>query len=105
MMKKLLLFVFLIAFLSSCKNQGNADDVQWSLNNCDGDNFICPDGSIVMRVPPDCEFEECPEMKYDKCSDPKREYWKHDTRECPYITLKCDTGKDRFDDECGCGCE
>lgn len=90
--------------LSSCSNM-KQDDVGWSLNNCDMDNFICPDGSIVMRVPPNCDFERCPVQVYDKCSDPKREYWKHDTRECPYITLKCDTGKNRFDDECGCGCE
>ena len=55
-----------------------------------------------MRIGQDCEFEKCSEVKYNKCTDPKREFWKHDTRECPYITLECDAGKKRFDDECGC---
>ena len=27
---------------------------------CPEDARICPDGSTVVRVPPDCEFEECP---------------------------------------------
>ena len=103
-------FIFLIpliVFAQGCSTRTHTaqDDVQFSLNNCDRDNFICPDGSIVMRIPPDCDFEACPEVKYDKCSDPKREYWKHDTRECPYIALQCESGLKKFDDECGCGCE
>lgn len=29
--------------------------------HCPEDTKICPDGSVVGRVPPDCEFEPCPE--------------------------------------------
>jgi len=27
---------------------------------CSEDAKICPDGSIVVRISPDCEFAECP---------------------------------------------
>jgi hypothetical protein len=27
---------------------------------CDGDGFICPDGSVVGRTGPKCEFAKCP---------------------------------------------
>ena len=28
---------------------------------CTEDARICPDGTAVVRIPPDCEFEECPD--------------------------------------------
>ncbi|NYZ77745.1 eight-cysteine-cluster domain-containing protein [Candidatus Micrarchaeota archaeon] len=31
---------------------------------CTMEAKLCPDGSYVGRVPPDCEFEECPQTKY-----------------------------------------
>ena len=31
-------------------------------NGCPDDAKLCPDGTFVGRVPPDCDFEECPEM-------------------------------------------
>ncbi len=30
---------------------------------CTMDAMECPDGSFVRRIPPDCEFEACPEME------------------------------------------
>lgn len=30
---------------------------------CTEDARMCPDGSAVVRIPPDCEFEPCPEVK------------------------------------------
>jgi hypothetical protein len=34
---------------------------------------MCPDGSSVARVPPDCEFEECPEIPPEQtCTDEDR---------------------------------
>lgn len=28
---------------------------------CQEDAKVCPDGSVVVRIPPDCDFEECPD--------------------------------------------
>ncbi len=30
---------------------------------CPEDTKLCPDGSTVVRIPPECEFEECPKIK------------------------------------------
>ncbi len=35
---------------------------------CTADAKICPDGSAVGRIPPDCEFAPCPEKPL-KCID------------------------------------
>ncbi len=32
---------------------------------CSEDTKVCPDGSTVSRIPPDCEFAECPETDKD----------------------------------------
>ncbi len=34
--------------------------------DCAMDVRECPDGSFVSRIPPDCEFEECPAVKIEK---------------------------------------
>lgn len=36
---------------------------------CPEDTKICPDGSIVVRVPPDCEFAPCPQEKAKSRTD------------------------------------
>lgn len=74
---------------------------------CDHDNFICSDGSIVMRTGVDCAFV-CPEEKKSDFCDygsPKRDYWHHDLRECASAVPQCDAGWEQFSDHCGCGCE
>ncbi len=51
---------------------------------CTEDARICPDGTAVVRIPPDCEFEECP------------------------ATVKCESDNDCIvfgkDGDCNCGC-
>ncbi len=54
-MRKLILILFLIIFLSGCVQEPVA---------CTQDAKLCPDGTYVGRVPPDCEFAPCP-----KCSE------------------------------------
>jgi hypothetical protein len=49
-MKKLIFLLILIIFSSGCIEQ----------KACTEEAKVCPDGSIVVRVPPDCEFEPCP---------------------------------------------
>ncbi len=73
---------------------------------CDHDNFICSDGSIVMRTGADCEFV-CPEAPTDACghTEADTQYWHHDLRECASAVPQCDAGWERFSDACGCGCE
>ena len=52
-MKKIVivLIIFSIAFLFGCEQKPVA---------CTEDARVCPDGSSVGRVAPDCEFEPCP---------------------------------------------
>jgi hypothetical protein len=52
-MKKILITLLLIIFLSGCIKQQKG---------CTEEAKICPDGSVVVRVPPDCEFEACPSL-------------------------------------------
>ena len=50
-MKKWFLILLVVILLSGCIKQQKA---------CTEEAKVCPDGSIVVRVPPDCEFEPCP---------------------------------------------
>src|SRR3989338_8752233 len=52
-MKKSLIFLLLLIFLLSCQTKAN----------CTLDAKLCPDGSAVGRVLPNCEFAPCPEKK------------------------------------------
>lgn len=74
-MNKLFIILILLILASGCVQGPVA---------CTEDARLCPDGTSVVRVPPDCEFEPCP-----KCSE-------GDTRNgtCPdgtqYLRLSCD---------------
>ncbi|MBW2984864.1 hypothetical protein KY361_07110 [Candidatus Woesearchaeota archaeon] len=51
-MKKIfVLFLLSVIVISGC------DELPKS---CTKEAKVCPDGSIVVRVPPDCEFAPCP---------------------------------------------
>lgn len=39
----------------------NPDIIEPEPVACTMEAKLCPDGSYVSRVPPDCEFEECPQ--------------------------------------------
>ncbi|MFA4887392.1 MAG: hypothetical protein WC595_04215 [Candidatus Nanoarchaeia archaeon] len=52
-MKKSLIFLLVLIFLLSCQTKAN----------CTLDAKLCPDGSAVGRVLPNCEFAHCPEKK------------------------------------------
>lgn len=56
-MKKLFILftILMIITVSGCINEEPV--------GCPEDAKICPDGTIVVRVGPDCEFEECPEIQ------------------------------------------
>lgn len=43
-------------------SQQPTSTVTTSTYECDGDARICPDGSIVGRTGPSCEFEACPPL-------------------------------------------
>lgn len=57
---------------------------QQETEGCPEDAKLCPDGTVVGRAPPDCEFEPCPVSKI--CEEDK---------DCTVF------GKDG---ECNCGC-
>ncbi|MDD1679791.1 MAG: hypothetical protein LUO93_11495 [Methanomicrobiales archaeon] len=48
-------FVLLVLVLSLCAGCLRPEPIA-----CTADAKICPDGSAVGRVPPDCEFAPCP---------------------------------------------
>lgn len=67
-MEKQLLLILLIAsmlFLSSCAQDTDTNPL--ILNNtevfCTMDAKLCPDGSSVGRIPPNCDFSPCPNSK------------------------------------------
>ncbi len=46
---------------------------------CPEDAKVCPDGTVVGRVPPDCEFEPCPAISPEQpigktICEPEKEY-------------------------------
>ncbi len=89
----------LIIFMAACaKNEQAA---------CTMDAKICPDGSGVGRIPPDCEFAPCPESNETKCDyindEPK--YMSMGMEECSRIRFQCELSREPFFDECGCGCK
>jgi hypothetical protein len=52
-MKKIILSLFLIILFSGCIKQNNPIA-------CTEEAKICPDGTAVGRIPPDCDFAPCP---------------------------------------------
>jgi hypothetical protein len=52
----LVIMFIVIIFFSACAQKPTA---------CTEEAKICPDGSAVGRIPPDCEFAECPEVPED----------------------------------------
>ena len=63
---KQILFLFVIAlfFLIGCT--GNSMDN--SRVGCTEDARLCPDGTSVVRLLPNCEFEECPTLEKHFCT-------------------------------------
>ncbi len=57
-MKRILLTLLLVSvvFVAACRTSDN----QPILGTCTLEARTCPDGSIVGRVPPKCDFEPCP---------------------------------------------
>ncbi len=52
-MRKIIILVLLsFVLISGCEEMPRA---------CTEDAKVCPDGSAVGRIPPDCEFAECPQ--------------------------------------------
>ena len=97
MMKKILiaLIIVLSIFLISC-----AKDKPVA---CTMDAKICPDGSAVGRVGPNCEFADCPAMICDYNSSIKK-YVGKSLDECQRIKFLCENNMEYFSDDCGCGC-
>lgn len=69
---------------------------------CTQDAKICPDGSAVSRVCPDCEFALCENKGCDYSSKTKTYLYKD--RACLVVDYACVEGEP-FTDNCGCGCE
>ncbi|HLC50282.1 MAG TPA: hypothetical protein VJI97_02535 [Candidatus Nanoarchaeia archaeon] len=74
---------------------------------CTMDAKACPDGTYVGRITPDCEFEECPEVKNSDCDYTQEEpkYAGKSADECSRIRFQCEESREYFTDGCGCGCK
>ena len=98
---KLVLLVFFAILLAGCKPNVA----------CSKEAKICPDGTAIGRVPPDCEFEECPKADdkvtsgcdYEK--DANKKYIGKTKDVCSRIRFQCEPERNPFFDDCGCGCE
>ena len=104
-MKHVALFsVIFLLFLAACTAQRPMA--------CTADAKICPDGSAVGRIAPDCEFAPCPEPSDTGTgtagcdySKPEPKYVGKSADECSRIRFMCELNREYFEDECGCGCK
>jgi hypothetical protein len=97
----LLLLGLFSLFVSGCTEAGTEKPVA-----CTEDAKICPDGSAVGRVAPDCEFAACPDTTTGASSTFK-EYKGTSAEQCAAIRFTCgegDTADEYFSDDNGCGC-
>ncbi len=90
------IIIFSLVFIVSCAQKPVA---------CPADAKLCPDGSAVGRVAPNCEFAPCPQSNNSGCNynNPDKTYIKQE-KNC-VINFLCVRGTRGFSDECGCGCE
>ena len=99
-MRKILLFlVIVVVYLAGCAKSNPAA--------CTQEAKICPDGSAVGRVLPNCEFAECPEANFSCNFDEGQssKYIGKSPEECSRIRFVCEQSMEYFADECGCGCK
>lgn len=70
-MKKAILLAAFLIVLSACapvaQLPSKASDRPVEPVGCTEDAKVCPDGSVVVRMGPDCEFAPCPEHGKDYC--------------------------------------
>lgn len=83
--------------LAGCTQSGSTDTPVQPVA-CTEDAKICPDGSAVGRVGPDCEFAACPAAE-----STFREYKSQSPEQCQVMRFTCD-GDEFFGDDTGCGC-
>lgn len=79
-----------------CNHQGK--NFVEEIPGCTKELKVCPDGSSVGRVPPNCEFETCP-------SEGEIKYISRDPEECSRIQFLCEPNFEPFSDDKGCGCK
>lgn len=47
----------------------NQNKVRFETEVCPLDAMICPDGTTLTRIPPSCEFPECPKESASESTD------------------------------------
>src|SRR3989338_6030712 len=98
-MKQAILFsAILLLFLAACA-------VTEQPVACTKEAKICPDGTAVGRIPPNCEFEECPTTNGCNYDSEAKKYVGKSADECSRIKFQCEQNWQYFEDECGCGCQ
>jgi len=75
---------------------------------CPADSLLCPDGFVLGREGPNCEFPECPFPVVKECdyeTDLDKNFLGKSPEECETINFLCVETHKRFSNACGCGCE
>ncbi|WP_395804987.1 hypothetical protein [Archangium minus] len=104
---------------SSAKAQGSPasqeEQVKEGGSFCGGIAGVpCPEGFACVDDPSDdCDPNNsgadcggiCQQEKKPNCDDPNRTYVSKDPDKCAAIRFVCETGKEPFFDDCGCGCQ
>jgi hypothetical protein len=112
-MLALIIGLTLILLMTGCTSKPQTFEQNPSLytgegnSKCPQDNKICPDGSFVSRVGPNCNFEACPSAPSDFCDYgiSSRDYQSKDPSQCTNMQITCQNDWTKFSDKCGCGCE
>ncbi len=110
-MKPFWLIVLMV--IGACTSPEIENEVQCTL-----EAKICPDGTAVGRIPPNCSFSECPvinapanitnssnDLSLSACGLPDAFYTSMNTSQCMVMKFRCIQGTEPFFDACGCGCK
>lgn len=72
---------------------------------CPADARLCPDGTAVGRLPPDCRFAPCPPApSCESKPGESKKYYARSPGDCALMQIDCTFGSKYFTDACGCGC-
>lgn len=83
MYKKILPTLLIAAtMLAGCHHEEAPDQDPNELVFCTEDAKVCPDGSVVSRMPPDCEFAACPIPNSQIMPENTISLSKLDTKDC-----------------------
>jgi hypothetical protein len=100
----LLLLLILAACTTTTTTTTTTSPLVGQAAACSTDIYVCPDGTLVGRIYPACQFAPCPN-RVIVCdyTVPNKDYFFRNKWECNGRIFAC-PGSIAFNDVCGCGC-